>query len=151
MEDLAHKQMFFCTCKIATMPKTLQALLRLSRRLYNYSVYVRRKNTPLPWRWLSVEALVDMKFSTMSDVWSYGICCWEIFELGKRPWCNYPQLTLDFISDIKNGVRLEKPNNCRQNYFDDILFPCWKHERSERPKFAEIVDAWRTKTKTSDA
>ncbi|ODM88899.1 Fibroblast growth factor receptor 3 [Orchesella cincta] len=31
----------------------------LSRRLYNYSVYVRRKNTPLPWRWLSVEAIVD--------------------------------------------------------------------------------------------
>ncbi|CAL8144651.1 unnamed protein product [Orchesella dallaii] len=101
--------------------------------------FLESKKVPLPWRWLAVEVLVDMNLSTKSDVWSYGITCWEIFELGKRPWSNYQQYSLEYIHDIQNGARLDKPNNCYQEIYDEVIALCWKDEPSARPSFSNIA------------
>lgn len=84
----------------------------LSRRLYNYSVYKKRNNVPLPWRWLALESLVDMSFSTYSDVWSYGVLLWELFELGARPWPEFQLFTGEFIETLKDGKVPEKGRYC---------------------------------------
>ncbi|CAL8098379.1 unnamed protein product [Orchesella dallaii] len=111
----------------------------LSRRLYNYSIYIKQQKSPLPWRWLAIEALVDMNFSTSSDVWSYGITCWEIFELGKHPWSQYPQYSMEFIQDLKNGIRLDRPGFCDEQLFKAIIMPCWNSDPSLRPNFNNIL------------
>ncbi len=81
----------------------------LSRRLYNYSIYQKRSDVPVPWRWLAPEPLVDMNFSTASDVWAFGICCWEIFELGEKPWPEFSQFTSSFVEALKDGKSPERP------------------------------------------
>ena len=40
----------------------------------------------LPVRWMPPESITYRTYSIESDVWSYGVVLWEIFEYGKQPW-----------------------------------------------------------------
>ena len=41
---------------------------------------------PLPIRWMSPEALSNKCFSEASDVWSYGVLQWEMFNPNELPY-----------------------------------------------------------------
>jgi serine/threonine protein kinase len=40
-------------------------------------------------RWTAPEAITYLKFSTSSDIWSYGILLWEIMSFAERPYWNW--------------------------------------------------------------
>lgn len=40
----------------------------------------------IPIRWTAPEAIAYGKFSSASDVWSYGIVMWEVMSYGERPY-----------------------------------------------------------------
>nr|KAG5687195.1 hypothetical protein BaRGS_025809 [Batillaria attramentaria] len=82
----------------------------LARYVYTDRVYVNRKGGKLPLKWMSVESIFDLTFSTASDVWSFGVVLFEIVTLGGTP---YPTLAVrDLLTALKTGYRMERPDNC---------------------------------------
>uniref|UniRef100_A0A8C3G353 receptor protein-tyrosine kinase n=1 Tax=Cyclopterus lumpus TaxID=8103 RepID=A0A8C3G353_CYCLU len=80
----------------------------LARDIMHDNNYVSKGSTFLPVKWMAPESIFDNMYTTLSDVWSYGILLWEIFSLGGTP---YPGMVVDssFYNKIKSGYRMSKP------------------------------------------
>ena len=56
----------------------------MSRALQDTDYYVSRGGK-IPVKWTAPEALHYKKYSTASDVWSFGVVLYEIWTLGIKP------------------------------------------------------------------
>ena len=56
----------------------------MSRDLADAEYYISHGGK-IPVRWTSPEAMYYRKYSTASDVWSYGCLLYEIWSLGRQP------------------------------------------------------------------
>ena len=61
----------------------------------------------IPIRWTAIEAIDFRKFTSASDVWSFGVLSWEMVSFGERPFWNWSNQ--DVIKSIKNSFRLPPP------------------------------------------
>lgn len=43
--------------------------------------------------WTAPEAIHERKFTTSSDVWSFGVLLWEVLTHGRKPYDNIPTMT----------------------------------------------------------
>uniref|UniRef100_A0A3B3ZGU9 receptor protein-tyrosine kinase n=1 Tax=Periophthalmus magnuspinnatus TaxID=409849 RepID=A0A3B3ZGU9_9GOBI len=90
----------------------------------------------IPIRWTAPEAIAYRKFTSASDVWSYGIVMWEVLSYGERPY--WEMSNQDVIKAIDEGYRLPAPMDCPV-VLHQLMLDCWEKGRSERPKFGQIV------------
>ncbi|XP_064423951.1 ephrin type-A receptor 8 isoform X1 [Latimeria chalumnae] len=90
----------------------------------------------IPIRWTAPEAIAFRKFSTASDVWSYGVVMWEVLAYGERPYWN--MTNRDVINSVEEGYRLPAPMSCPST-LHQLMLDCWQKDRNERPKFSQIV------------
>ncbi|NXG64415.1 PGFRA factor, partial [Hemiprocne comata] len=88
----------------------------LARDIMHDSNYVSKGSTFLPVKWMAPESIFDNLYTTLSDVWSYGILLWEIFSLGGTP---YPGMMVDstFYNKIKSGYRMAKPDHATNEVY----------------------------------
>ncbi|XP_027004424.1 ephrin type-A receptor 4b isoform X2 [Tachysurus fulvidraco] len=91
----------------------------------------------IPIRWTAPEAIAYRKFTSASDVWSYGIVMWEVMSYGERPY--WEMSNQDVIKAIEEGYRLPPPMDCPVS-LHQLMLDCWQKERAERPKFSQIVN-----------
>ncbi|XP_026178891.1 ephrin type-B receptor 3b isoform X3 [Mastacembelus armatus] len=90
----------------------------------------------IPIRWTAPEAIAYRKFTSASDVWSYGIVMWEVMSYGERPY--WDMSNQDVINAVEQDYRLPPPMDC-PTALHQLMLDCWVKERNLRPKFAQIV------------
>uniref|UniRef100_A0A672GQQ8 Ephrin type-A receptor 8 n=1 Tax=Salarias fasciatus TaxID=181472 RepID=A0A672GQQ8_SALFA len=90
----------------------------------------------IPIRWTAPEAIAYRKFSSSSDVWSYGVVMWEVMSYGERPYWNLTNR--DVIKSVEEGYRLPAPMGC-PGALHTLMLDCWQKDRNERPRFCQIV------------
>lgn len=95
------------------------------------------------------ESLRDGKFSSRSDVWSFGVTMYETFSLGEDPKLpdivTYRNLhyieekgSAELLSALESGARLPCPPTCPQEIYTKLMYPCWNIQSHERPDFATL-------------
>lgn len=103
--------------------------------------YYRLQMRNIPVRWIAPEALQTGKYSQQSDVWSYGVCLWEIFSLGAQPYsgCTNPEV----IELVQERRLLAPPDDCPQRTYS-LMLQCWNEDPFQRPLFSQIVEQLRS-------
>jgi len=87
------------------------------------------RQTMLPIRWMPPESILYRKFTTESDIWSFGVVLWEIYTYGRQPW--YELANHEVIQEVTNGRLLEKPADCSDEIYE-ILLSCWQQRPQDR-------------------
>uniref|UniRef100_A0AAX7UDI1 receptor protein-tyrosine kinase n=1 Tax=Astatotilapia calliptera TaxID=8154 RepID=A0AAX7UDI1_ASTCA len=94
------------------------------------------KRVKLPVKWMAIESLQTQKFTTKSDVWSYGILLWELLTRGASP---YPEVDpYDITQYLLKGRRLLQPQYCPDTLYV-IMLACWDPEPECRPTFHSLA------------
>uniref|UniRef100_H3BWY8 Tyrosine-protein kinase n=1 Tax=Tetraodon nigroviridis TaxID=99883 RepID=H3BWY8_TETNG len=89
----------------------------------------------IPIKWTAPEALNYGRYSSESDVWSYGILLWETFSLGM---CPYPGMTNQQAREqVEKGYRMACPQRCPDDVYK-VMQRCWQYNPEDRPKFSEL-------------
>lgn len=129
--DLAARNVLVCHDRVLKV-----ADFGLTRSITNKDYYKKTTDGRLPVKWMAPEALFDRKYTTKSDVWSFGVLLWEIFTLGGNP---YPSVPIEKLFDLlRSGYRMDKPPYASHEIYN-LMLECWNCESFSRPDFHELT------------
>ncbi|KAL5515776.1 hypothetical protein EMCRGX_G000993 [Ephydatia muelleri] len=108
----------------------------LARDVYITDYYKASTHAALPVKWMPPEMLCDGISNEKTDVWAYGVTCWEVFSLGATP---YPGVDNHLVLEhLMKGFRLVKPVLCTEEIYQ-IVQQCWFNSPENRPCFSQLL------------
>ncbi|KAF8567034.1 hypothetical protein P879_06255 [Paragonimus westermani] len=106
----------------------------LARMIHNRE-YVAHAGARFPIKWTAPEAANYSRFTSKSDVWSFGILLTEIVTYGRSP---YPGMhNAEVLRQVEAGYRMSKPPGCPPELYD-LMLECWAADEQKRPSFVDI-------------
>ncbi|XP_044801824.1 tyrosine-protein kinase TXK isoform X1 [Bubalus kerabau] len=98
--------------------------------------YVSSSGAKFPVKWSPPEVFHFNRYSSKSDVWSFGVLMWEVFSEGKMPFEN--KSNLQVVEAISKGFRLYRPYLAPMSIYE-VMYSCWHEKPKGRPTFAELL------------
>lgn len=103
------------------------------------------------------------KYTSLCDVWSYGVLVWEIFSKGGNPYSGmsnsqarekidagiikntinikllnkFCSILITKINPLPSGYRLPAPDGTPEEVYR-LMLRCWEYEPEKRPHFDQI-------------
>ncbi|XP_015775158.1 PREDICTED: hemicentin-2-like isoform X7 [Acropora digitifera] len=107
----------------------------MARNVQEENVYERKTKGRIPVKWTAYEALTRGRYTTKSDVWSFGVVLYEIFTIGGQP---YPRTNaLKVMALLNKGYRMPKPNHVAEALYQ-VMLNCWQEQPDDRPSFEQL-------------
>ncbi|XP_061594703.1 inactive tyrosine-protein kinase transmembrane receptor ROR1 isoform X2 [Cololabis saira] len=116
--------------------------LGLSREIYSSDYFCIQPKTLLPIRWMPPEAIAYGKFSTDSDIWSFGVVLWELFSYGLQPYYGFSNQ--EVMEMVRKRQLLPCPEDCPPRFYG-LMTECWQEAPARRPRFKDLhirLRAW---------
>ncbi|KAI6197381.1 Non-specific protein-tyrosine kinase [Aphelenchoides besseyi] len=136
-EECVHRDLATRNCLIASDGRLKIADFGLSKVMKAGSGEIAIRHVPI--RWMAPETLRKKpKYSFQSDVWSFGMFIFEIFNAGEMPWPGSTDFK-DLARRIKTLHMPQFPNSTPTVVKDLVLKRIWILEPEERANFDEIV------------
>ncbi|KAK7120098.1 hypothetical protein R3I94_020197 [Phoxinus phoxinus] len=88
-----------------------------------------------PLKWYAPECMNFLRFSSKSDVWSFGVLMWEAYSYGQKPYKGMKGN--EVIQMIENGQRMSAPLNCPDEMYN-LMMKCWTYKSDDRPGFSVV-------------
>ncbi|XP_053061327.1 tyrosine-protein kinase SYK isoform X2 [Acinonyx jubatus] len=88
-----------------------------------------------PVKWYAPECINYYKFSSKSDVWSFGVLMWEAFSYGQKPYRGMKGSEVSAM--LEKGERMGCPTGCPREMYE-LMKLCWTYEVESRPGFAAV-------------
>ena len=88
-----------------------------------------------PVKYSALEVIHEGRYSTKSDVWSYGVVMWEVYSFGELPYQG--KTNAETIELVSNEGRLYNPEGCPEDVYY-LMQRCWRQSPSKRPSFEKI-------------
>ncbi|EGD80604.1 TK protein kinase [Salpingoeca rosetta] len=143
-KQFIHRDLAARNCLVAGDGSVKIGDFGMSRLLQTQKEYYRPSDADdaMPIRWMAVESLTNMKFSTKSDVWSFGVVCYEVFSDGATPYG--PMNLLVIQAEVESGHRLEQPSACPSNVYT-LMRSMWADDPNARPSFHDVYNQLSTR------
>nr|XP_056704144.1 tyrosine-protein kinase SYK [Euleptes europaea] len=107
----------------------------LSKALGSDDYYKAEHCGKWPVKWYAPECMNFFKFSSKSDVWSFGVLMWEAFSYGQKPYKGMKGGEVSHM--IERGERMERPPACPLEVYD-LMKLCWTYDADDRPGFSTV-------------
>uniref|UniRef100_A0AAX7SCI3 Tyrosine-protein kinase n=1 Tax=Astatotilapia calliptera TaxID=8154 RepID=A0AAX7SCI3_ASTCA len=99
--------------------------------------YTSSSGAKFPVKWSPPEVFNFCKYSSKSDVWSYGVLMWEVFTEGRMPFEQSPNH--EVVTLVTQGHRLYRPKMAKPAIYDTMQM-CW-YEVSKKWKVNSSYEA----------
>uniref|UniRef100_A0A8C5S8J8 Protein kinase domain-containing protein n=1 Tax=Laticauda laticaudata TaxID=8630 RepID=A0A8C5S8J8_LATLA len=137
-KKFVHRDLAARNCMLDETYTVKVADFGLARDIFDKEYYSIRQHrrAKLPVKWMALESLKTQKFTTKSDVWSFGVLMWELMTRGASP---YPEVDpYDITCYLLQGRRLPQPEYCPDSLYT-IMLNCWTPSPEERPTFSSLI------------
>ncbi|XP_012935847.1 putative molluscan insulin-related peptide(s) receptor [Aplysia californica] len=136
-KKIVHRDLAARNCLVAKDLTVKIADFGMARDVYMTDYYRKDQRALLPVRWMAPESLHDGIFTTMSDIWSYGVVLWEMVTLAEQP---YQGLSNEEVRRFIMEARvMSAPVGCPLDLYC-MMEKCWKYNPKQRPTFKNLIE-----------
>uniref|UniRef100_A0A2K5R2T4 Macrophage-stimulating protein receptor n=1 Tax=Cebus imitator TaxID=2715852 RepID=A0A2K5R2T4_CEBIM len=137
-QKFVHRDLAARNCMLDKSFTVKVADFGLARDILDKEYYSVRqhRHARLPVKWMALESLQSYRFTTKSDVWSFGVLLWELLTRGAPPYSHIDPFDLPHF--LAQGRRLPQPEYCPDSLYQ-VMQQCWEADPAVRPTFGALV------------